>query len=253
MLKTLVGLLVLALVSPISSAQNWSSEPARPSISVSGEAVVLVVPDRVVARFGVEHRHASLKTAKEQANAVLSAAIDSIKTYGVPESGIQIDQLSLEPSYTINTYKDVTQVEYFEARVDFTVTLTNPSQLEGVVTRALEAGVRYIHAVDFETTELKKHREQARDMAVRAALEKAQKLVAPLGQTIGPAISISEGSTGLPWYYGSWYGRERSRDRGSMVQSVMYAPEPSNPESQPADAMGKIAVRASVSITFSLN
>ena len=68
-------------------------------------------------------------------------------------------------------------------------------------------GVNYIHGIDFQTTEFKKYREQARELALKAAKEKADKMAAVLGQSVGAPIQINESYSGSPWWYwSSWSG-----------------------------------------------
>jgi uncharacterized protein YggE len=44
--------------------------------------------------------------------------------------------------------------------------------MEATPAAAVDAGATHIHGVDFETTELRKYRDQARSLAVKAATEK---------------------------------------------------------------------------------
>ncbi len=64
--------------------------------------------------------------------------------------------------------------------------------MEELVTKVLQAGVNYVHGIDFQTTEFKKYREQARNLALRAAKEKAEMMAGVLGQSAGAPIQINE-------------------------------------------------------------
>jgi len=132
------------------------------------------------------------------------------------------------------------------------VNLTEADKLEGVVTRVLQAGVNYIHGIDFQTTEFKKYREQARELALKAAKEKAEKMAAVLGQSVGSPVQISEGYGGSPWsYYSSWYGWGYGRTQG-MTQNVVQNAQGGSGESPETISLGKIAIRANVSVVFEL-
>jgi uncharacterized protein YggE len=60
----------------------------------------------------------------------------------------------------------------------------------------LKAGVTRVRNVEFLDSQVRKHKDQARTMAIKAEHEKAVLLTRDLGQTIGPAYSISEGIAG---------------------------------------------------------
>ncbi|MBN1448543.1 MAG: SIMPL domain-containing protein, partial [Bacteroidetes bacterium] len=163
------------------------------------------------------------------------------------DKDIQTDQLSIEPRYR-DGYRKEDFIGYF-VRNTLAVTIADPKRLEAIVTEALDAGVNYIHGIDFQTTEYKKYREQAREMALLAAKEKAEKMAATLGQTIGRPLQISESYSGSPMGYWSGWGRGRA---GGMSQNVMQNIPSDGGDITGSVALGKIAIRAGVSVTFQL-
>ena len=113
-------------------------------------------------------------------------------------------------------------------------------------------GVNYIHGIDFQTTEFKKYREQARELALKAAKEKAEKMAAVLGQSVGAPIQISESYSGSPWWYwSSWSGWGYGRNQ-SMAQNVIENVPGDSGEISETVALGKISIRAAVTVTFEL-
>src|SRR5438105_15796579 len=83
---------------------------------------------------------------------------------------------------------------------NITITLRDISKFEKLITEALKLGTNYINGIHFQTTELRKFRDQARLDAIRAAKEKAIALAAELGQKIGKPITITENQ--IQPYYG---------------------------------------------------
>jgi hypothetical protein len=84
------------------------------------------------------------------------------------------------------------------------ITLNDITKFDDVLSGALLAGANYVHGIEFRTTELRKYRDQARAMAIKAAREKADALAAELGLEVTKALSISE--SGVGWFssYGSY-------------------------------------------------
>jgi uncharacterized protein YggE len=171
---------------------------------------------------------------------------------GIPPAEMQTDRLSIEPRYK-DDYRKENFLGFF-VRNTVVLTLKDPARVEELVTKLLEAGVNTIHDVDFQTTEYKKHREQARVLALQAAREKAEKMAAVYGQAVGAPLAISETYAGSPWSsysswgYGGWgYGRDRG-----ISQNVAQNAGGDPGEAAGGIALGKIAVRASVSVTFAL-
>jgi uncharacterized protein YggE len=127
------------------------------------------------------------------------------------------------------------------------VTLRDLSKFEDLVSDMLEVGVNHVHGVDFRTTELRKHRDRARSLAIQAAREKAVMMSGELGQRIGRPHNISEGHAGWWSWYGRWWGPSW---RGRMSQNVIQ--EAAGGAGGGTLAPGQIAVTANVTVTFEL-
>jgi hypothetical protein len=82
--------------------------------------------------------------------------------------------------------------------------------------------VNYVHGVEFRTPELRRHRDAARQLAVRAAQEKAEALVHGLGGRLGRVLSISESHWGGSWVWtgGGWRGARFGQLHQNVVQSA---------------------------------
>jgi uncharacterized protein YggE len=239
--RAIVALLVCLAIPAVSSAQE------KAQIRVQGEAVVRVAPDKVTVVFGIETWDKDIMAAKEQNNAVLSKARDAIAKAGVARKDVQTAHLSVHPRYKTGDYTNEGLIGYF-VRNSLSVTLKDPAKVEGLITSALAAGVTHIHGVNFETTEYKKYREQARRMALEAAREKAQKMAAVLDREAGAPISIAEGYYHSP-RYGGWWGQMRG---GGMSQNVMQNVGGGGDDGSDTLALGKISIRASVTVVFAL-
>jgi hypothetical protein len=250
-MKTITAITVLTVmaVSPVLAQQPQMYDD-RPKITVTGEAVVNVEPDKIVATFGIETSDMNVLTAKEKNNGVLKAAFAEIEALGIPQKDIQTDQLSIEPRYD-SDYSKRSFIGHF-VRNTFVVTLSDTAKVEELVTKMLESGVNYIHGIDFQTTKFKEYREQARTLALTAAREKADKMAAVLGQTVGSPIQINENYRGSNWgYYSSWSPWGYGRGQG-MAQNVIQDIPAESEGTAETIALGKIAIRASVSVTFEL-
>jgi hypothetical protein len=222
----------------------------RPKINVSGEAVVNVKPDKIIISFGIQTSDAEIAIAKQKNNDILKKAVTAMKDCGILDKDIQTDNLSIEPRYQDGEIQ-ANFIGYF-VRNTFAVTVNDTQKVEDVVSRALEAGVNYIHGIDFQTTEFRKYRDQARELALKAAKEKADAMAAVLGQTVGVPLQINENQSGSPWWYGSsGWGWGGGRSQG-MAQNVMQDAGPATTEISDTIALGKISIRANVTVTFAL-
>ncbi len=245
-MKIIISVMVIAL-SAIANAQHPTSQntPQLPIINVNGEAIVKVDPDKIILTFGIETWDKDILLAKQKNNEILAKAMTILIKQGIEKKEIQTDHLSIHPRYK-SDYRKEEFIGYF-VRNSFVLTLTDTDKVESVVTEVLSSGVNHIHGISFQTTELKKHREKARDLALKAAKEKAEKMASALDRSIGLPTRINEGYNRSSWP-SSW-GRGSS---SGMSQNVMQ--NISSESESPSDsiALGKISIKANVSVTFEL-
>ncbi|MGB5530974.1 MAG: SIMPL domain-containing protein [Ignavibacteriaceae bacterium] len=248
--KGLTTLFILLAICSIQAQQGQLFDD-RPKITANGEAVVKVQPDEIIITFGIETWDKNIMVAKQENNDIMKKAIVVIKEAGIQDKEIQTDYLSIEPRYDDN-YEKKNFIGYF-VRNTFVVTLAEPDKVEELVTGVLQSGVNYIHNINFQTTEFKKYREQARELALNAAKEKAEKMAGALGQRIGDPIQINEGYGGSNWwYYSSWNGWGYGGRSNYMSQNVMQNIESGTGEISETIALGKISIKANVTVTFEL-
>ena len=231
-----------------ASAQvEISSEGERRTISVEGEAEVKVAPDHIILTLGIETSDKVLARAKELHDARTRSVIASVRDSGVEAKDIQTDYLDIEPRYEWSSRPE--NFIGFFVRKTLVVTVRKVPAFEGVLSAALGSGANYVLGTQFLTSELRKHRDEARALAIKAAKEKAVALASQLNQEVGAPISILESSS--RWY--SWYGRGWWGGRGaSQTQNVI---QNIGGESVPDDSVispGRISVSASVRVTFLL-
>lgn len=244
---TIFLLLALAASTPLR-AQQTAIFDDRPKITVNGEVVVNVKPDKIVITFGIETNDNDISAAKQKNSEIMRKALVAIKECGVEEKNIQTDFLSIEPRWQ-REYASDRFLGYF-VRNTFVVTLNDTKKVEQLVTEVLQAGVNNIHGIEFQTTELRKYREQARELALKAAQEKATKMAAIFSQSLDTPIQINENYGGPAGrYYSSWRGW--GRDQWSSQNIVQEAPNFTG-EISDTIALGKISIRANVTVTFTL-
>jgi uncharacterized protein YggE len=235
-----------------SRTQPAAAYDDRHRISVTGESQVSVAPDRIIVTLGIDTRDTNLLSAKRQNDAIAKAALAAMKKLGIAEKNIQTDQLSIGQRF-VSGARGAQLFDGYTVRNMFAVTLDDPAKVEALISRALDSGVNYLLNVDFQTIDLKKYREQARELAVQAAREKADKMAATLGATVGSPIQINEDQRYFsPSYYSSWSGAGWGNMRVDNSGPSQNSAQVSGGDATDAVALGKVAIRASVSVVFEL-
>ena len=242
-MRRLSILFVIAFLSPWMAL---AQEAQLRTISTTGESLINVPPDEVIVNVGVETFDPSLDNAKEANRAAAEKLMRALRAMKIEDKHIRTANLELEVRY--HSREPHTQIEGYFARRGYAVTLKDPKQFEAVVDTALKNGANKLMGFEFLTNELRKHRDEARKMAIKAAKEKAVALAAELGCRVGAPRTIHDGGGGYVGYMGSRWGNAYG---GNMSQNSMQVSGDagSGGETLP---LGQIGIRANVSVTFDL-
>ena len=238
-----LSLILACLLLARAEGQNAAATP-KPTITVSGTAEIRVAPDEVNLRLAVETRDPRLDEAVKQNEARTAAVLKFLKEAGIAAKDVQTDYVEIQPQYNTDRRDQHLVPEYYQVRRNLGVRLRKVAQFDTVLAGVLRSGVNYVLGIDFRTTELRKHRDAARQQAIRAAKEKAAALAAELDQKIGKAHSISEQTSGGWW---GWSGRNEP----FAQNSIQVAPG-GGEETEGNLAVGMINVNATVNVTFAL-
>ncbi len=224
-------------------------DPSR-SVLVSGTAVINVTPDRALIQLGVQSNGMTPEAVEALNSASLQKVINAVRALGVDPKDIATDWYVIEPVY--EDY-DSLYIKGYRIHNVVAITVHEVSKTSKVIAVALQAGANQVVNVDLYTSELRKYRDQARDLAMKAAKEKAQALAGAAGAEAGCVLHINENS----WsYYNGWSWWGRNQNQNQWTQNVIQNTAPSGGSSSGAGdepiSLGQISVKAEVSATFSL-
>ena len=222
----------------------------KPNISVSGTAEIRVVPDEVNLRLAVETRSPNLDEAVKQNEARTAAVLKFLKESGIETKDVQTDFVEIHPQFDNDRRAQQLVPDYYQVRRSLGVRLRKVAQFDPVLAGVLRSGVNYVLGIEFRTTELRRHRDAARQQAIRAAKEKATALAAELEVKVGKARTIQEQTSGGYW---GWSGNSNYY-ANAMSQNVMQAaPAGGGGDANDGNlAVGMISVTATVNVTFEL-
>ena len=212
-------------------------EPCAPPkiVKTTGTAEIRVTPDRAVIRVGVERQSATAKSAKAAVDNTSRKILAALKAASIDDKDIQTAYLDLQPT---SYYEKRVRINNFTATQSLSVTIGDLSHLDGVMDAVMSAGANRIDGIEYQSSELRKYRNQARDEATKAAKEKAVALAQALGNQVGKTYSIEEVQ--------QWDGYSMM---GGLTANVALE---RTRGSAPSTAPGQLIVTASVIVSFDL-
>jgi hypothetical protein len=176
-----------------------------PTVSVSGHGQVNVPPDTASVSIGIDVIQPTLPEAQAQATAQATAVIEALKAAGIADEDIQTAffNVTILRDYgadaAVSTTSESenagpTQITGFEILHQLQVTVRDTDMLGELLDEAVAAGANSINGVTFYVDDQTAAASDARRLAVEDARTKAEELAATAGLTLGPVISIAEGT-----------------------------------------------------------
>ena len=230
---------------PVAATGLSQVEPTG-SLHTSGSAVIRVQPDRATIRFGVRTFAKTPRASQAENVAIVKRVLAALEGQGIASQDIGTDFFTVQPEYDGWKSGDQALVGYWSSN-GVLVNLRDVGKLSDVLVAALEAGATTVDDLTFSTTRLRELRDQARAMAVKAALEKAAALAAAAHVSTGGVTSIQENSWST--YYGSG-SRLAANQAQNVMQEMAPASAPGLEESE--FSLGQIVVQAQVEVTVEL-
>jgi hypothetical protein len=242
MWKTVFLPWLMLACTPIAYGQN---NQIPPLITVSGQAEVRVAPDEVVFTLGVEFVNKDMLTAKRQSDDAVKQVLAIAKANGIKPEDVQTSYISVQPKYNTDDLeygqRSTIKREFLGYQVSKTVaiTLRDISRFDSLLSDVLKAGVTHLGNLEFRDSKMREHKDQARVLAIKAAQEKARLLAGQIGQSIGPAYSITESGVVPYQMANASQNRIDTFSGGASEQESAIAP-------------GTISVSAQVTVSFRL-
>lgn len=213
---------------------------SAPSIKTRGDAQINVKPDVFKVIVGVDTSDSDLNTAYQTNDRIGTAVLEVAKKHKVKPEDVNTSQITVHPDDDSSgsfhkANRGGKQIERFRVIRTMSFRFRDSALLEPILKDSVAAGANKIDEVSFETSELRKHKDAARILALKAAREKAELLANEAGAKLGKVLRIDE-------------------TQYSDYNSGMNAIPPNERAAETGDgiAIGLLPVQASIVATFEL-
>jgi uncharacterized protein len=251
MKRSTILIVILLCLASSSSAQEIDKLPV---ITVTGTADIQVAPDEALFSIAVTKTNKDLQAAKRLNDESVGKLLEVSRRFSISPQNVQTSQITVDMKY--ESIRDAKTRVFsdegdeigkrvfrgYEVSKTVSVRLTDLSRFEEFFAEVLETGVSAVNSVTFETSKLRENKDKAREMAMKAAKEKASAMAAAVNQTIGRAIKVTEGTVGGPTFPNNYSSNSNTIGTGGVFTEslVTFAP-------------GAIKIGAQVTVSFLLN
>lgn len=224
-------LIILALAF-MTAYHPASAQDKISGITVQGEGIVKVKPDRVQIKVRVEEEGDSAQEVKTKTDRTIKEVLQFLKEQKVPDTDYKTDFVNLNKKYDYNTKET-----HYVSQQAISIQLNDIDQYATVINGLMQSGINRIDGVTFENSQIEKHQQEARRKAALNAKQKAEDYARALGAAVGSVSVISEQSVSSP---------------GPVIRMAAYSAADSAGSGDPGLAVGLIEIKENIQVKFNL-
>jgi len=166
-------------------------------IYFSGEGKVYTKPDVAFVDFSVVTQGVRINDVQDANSKKMNKVIIFLKSSGVEEKDIKTTNYSLYPQYTYKNYK-IPQITGYQINQTVGIKIRDIDKVGEILQGVVEVGINKVNSLYFGVENDEELKEQAREMAIKDAKEKAEKLASQIGVNLGKIVGFSESTDGYP-------------------------------------------------------
>src|SRR5574344_2652063 len=191
----LAALLIVAIAAIVISAFVFNRERKNEDrFSVSGAGIVYAKAD--IASIDLGFKTGTKKTAAEatiESSGKMNEIIKAVKDLGIEEKDIKTNQYSLNPVYNYTNARGQELIGY-EVYQSLTIKVRELTKIGDIIARSTEKGANQVGSISFTIDDEYALKNQARELAIEKAKEKAELIAKQAGMKLGAVKSVSESS-----------------------------------------------------------
>lgn len=217
---TILSLFLLVAMNRISDTAAKTN-----TISFSGEGKIFAVPDIAAVSFSIITESPTSKVAQDQNSEKSEKIVKFLKNQNIEDKDIKTTSYSIYPQYSYPKplplgIESATYPEYYpsnpkitgyQVNQSFELKIRNLEKVSAMLDGLVTAGANNIQNLGFQVDNEDKLKEQARELAIKDAKEKAGALKKQLGIRLGKIVNYNEGG-----YYPVYFKAEALDNRDGV-------------------------------------
>jgi hypothetical protein len=158
---------------------------------INGQGQVTAIPDIAVLRIGVQTMDENLTTAQQENARLSQSFLDAIQQLGITD--IKTFQYTANRQFD---FENGTRIDRgYLVRNIFEIRTSDMDTVGSIIDTAVSAGANVVDFVNFEVSNINLYYQQALNLAVQNAYQKASSIASSLGTAVNPIpAKITENS-----------------------------------------------------------
>lgn len=218
--------LVMLSLFLVTSTQHLADTATNTNtISFNGEGKVFAVPDIAAISFSIVTEAATSKAAQDANTAKSKTVADFLESQNIDDKDIKTTGYNVYPQYSYprplpmgssgsgqsypsappapdsSVYYDPNpKITGYQVSQSFEVKVRDLEKVSALLDGLVKAGANQVNNLGFTIDDIEKVKDQARELAIQDAKEKAHNLRKQLGIRLGKIVNFTEGGGGFPYY-----------------------------------------------------
>ncbi|OGM99843.1 MAG: hypothetical protein A3B91_03065 [Candidatus Yanofskybacteria bacterium RIFCSPHIGHO2_02_FULL_41_29] len=219
------ALVMLTVFLVVTTKQIKNTATTTNTISFTGEGKVFAVPDIAAISFSILTEAITSKKAQDDNSVKSKKVVDFLKSQGIEDKDIKTSGYNVYPQYgnyprpcplpaqemmmeppsgtTPSSYPciidNIQKISGYQVNQSFEVKIRDLEKISAVLDGLVTAGANQVNHLGFKIDDEEKIKEQAREMAIKNAKERASTLKKQIGIRLGKIVNYYEGG-GYPMY-----------------------------------------------------
>lgn len=186
------------------------------TVSFDGEGRVFAKPDVAALSFSILTEAVTSKAAQDDNSTKSTKVVDFLKNQGIEEKDIKTTGYNVYPQYSYPTPCRLSysqegvvypctdseqKISGYQVNQSFEVKVRDLEKVSAILDGLLTAGANQVNNLSFQIDNIEKVKNEARELAIKNAKEKASTLKKQIGIRLGKIVNYYEGGGGYPIPY----------------------------------------------------
>src|SRR3990167_8230577 len=213
------ALVMLTVFLVVTTKQIKNTATTTNTISFTGEGKVFAVPDIAAISFSILTEAITSKKAQDDNSVKSKKVVDFLKSQGIEDKDIKTSGYNVYPQYgnyprpcplpaqemmmeppsgtTPSSYPciidNIQKISGYQVNQSFEVKVRDLDKISAVLDGLVTAGANQVNNLGFQVDDIEKVKNEARELAIKDAKNKANTLKKQIGIRLGKIINYSEG------------------------------------------------------------
>jgi len=199
-IEILISVLIIFVIAWVGVLMRNSSKEYRyigqsveqkHSITIEGEGKVVAIPDIASIQIGYSVEKKTVAQAQKDSTDKVNIVIKKLKEdFNISDKDIKTDNYNIYPGYD---WKDGIQIlRGYRVEQNLTVKIRDLEKISDILAMVGESGLNQAGGLVFEVDDPQQLKQQARELAIEHAKQKAESLAKVAGVKLGNVINFSE-------------------------------------------------------------